>query len=79
EQQLALNIIRAQLHKRIYGKPFSQLLMVVSGEGGTGKSALLEEITRAYAEAGCISHLAKTAMSGVAATIIGGSTLHSWA
>jgi hypothetical protein len=79
EQLLVLNIIRVQLHKHINGKPFSQLLMIVCGKGGTGKSALLEEITKAYAKAGCLSHLAKMAMSGVAASIISRSTLHSLA
>jgi hypothetical protein len=79
EQKRALDIIRAQLHRRIHNQPFSQLLMVICGEGGTGKSALIDEITRTYASAGCSSRLAKTAMSGVAASIIGGSTLHSWA
>lgn len=79
EQKRALDIIRAQLHRRIHNQPFSQLLMVICGEGGTGKSALINEITRTYGSAGCSSRLAKTAMSGVAASIIGGSTLHSWA
>lgn len=79
EQKLALDIIQAQLHRHLHDEPVTPLLMVICGEGGTGKSALLEEVTQMYARAGCSSHLAKTAMSGVAASIIGGSTLHSWA
>ncbi|KIK74991.1 hypothetical protein PAXRUDRAFT_64207, partial [Paxillus rubicundulus Ve08.2h10] len=56
-----------------------QLLMIVVGPGGTGKSRLLNAITRVYAQEGTLSKLAKTATTGVAASNIGGRTVHSWA
>lgn len=56
-----------------------QLLMIVDGCGGTGKSALIEAITDTSKQLGIGSCLAKTATSGVAATRIGGTTVHSWA
>lgn len=56
-----------------------QLLMQIHGQGGTGKTRLLHAITEMFTARGCRDRLAKTALSGVAASQIGGSTLHSWA
>jgi hypothetical protein len=53
--------------------------MIVNGAGGTGKSTLIKAITETFAHHGEIDALAKCATSGVAATQIAGSTLHSWA
>jgi hypothetical protein len=53
--------------------------MQIHGQGGTGKTKLLHAITELFASRGCSHALAKTALSGVAASQIGGSTLHSWA
>ena len=53
--------------------------MMVHGEGGTGKSRLLKAISDTFAKYGASHLLAKTAMSGVAASIVNGSTLHGWA
>ena len=40
---------------------------------------LLNEISQLFADKGTSELLVKTATTGVAASIIGGSTLHSWA
>ena len=50
--------------------------MLVTGEGGSGKSTLLNAITSTFKTRGVSHLLAKTAMSGVAASLVGGSTLH---
>ncbi|KAF8256356.1 hypothetical protein EI94DRAFT_1437978, partial [Lactarius quietus] len=55
-----------------------QRLIIVHGQGGTGKSALLNAISKMFDDLGASCLLAKTAMSGVAASIVGGQTLHSW-
>ncbi|RDB20717.1 ATP-dependent DNA helicase RRM3 [Hypsizygus marmoreus] len=53
--------------------------MLIQGQGGTGKSLLINAITETFAELGISHLLAKTASSGVAASLIGGETLHAWA
>ena len=44
-----------------------------------GKSALLNVILKSFKNQNTSALLAKMAMSGVAASIVGGQTLHSWA
>jgi PIF1-like helicase len=53
--------------------------MLVLGHGGTGKSMLIGAITETFKAYQSEDKLAKCATSGVAAVIIGGQTLHSWA
>ena len=55
------------------------MLMIVIGPGGTGKLTLLNVITKSFEHNGVHHLLAKTAMSGVATTVIEGTTLHWWA
>ena len=79
EQHRAHDIVANQLHAHLNGIPTRQLLMIVVGSGGTGKSTMLNAITKTF-EAEGVSHLLfKTALSGVAASLIGGTTLHWWA
>lgn len=79
EQQRALNIFKNHVHQTLNAQAPAQLLMIVNGCGGTGKSALIQAMTDTIEEFGVPQWLAKTATSGVAATRIGGMTLHSWA
>jgi DNA repair ATPase RecN len=51
--------------------------MVVTGQGGTGKSVVIEAITEAFAFHGQSEALAKCATSGIAATHIAGSRLEA--
>jgi len=79
EQRMAHDIVINHLDAEMANRKPPQLLMNVFGHGGTGKSTLLNAITTSFARRD-VSHLfAKTAMSGVAASLIGGTTLHWWA
>jgi len=53
--------------------------MLILGQGGTGKSMLIGAITETFKFYGKEDILAKCATTGIAATDIGGQTLHSWA
>jgi energy-coupling factor transporter ATP-binding protein EcfA2 len=52
--------------------------MLILGPGGTGKSKLIKAITETFKHYGKDDILAKCATTGIAATDIGGRTLHSW-
>lgn len=79
KQQMVHNIIAEHLRAHLDGKNPVQRLLIVHGQGGTGKSTLLNAISRTFADMNASSLLAKTAMTGVAASVIGGQTLHNWA
>ncbi|RDB25791.1 ATP-dependent DNA helicase RRM3 [Hypsizygus marmoreus] len=79
DQMRAYMIVERQLIVRLRNENPKQLLMLVLGQGGTGKSLLIDAISQTFAELGISNKLAKTASSGVAASLIGGDTLHSWA
>lgn len=76
EQKRAHAIILNHVEAYIEGKQPKQTLMLLMGQGGTGKSTLLNAITTTFELLGVPDLLAKTALSGVAATLIGGTTLH---
>ena len=78
-QAMAFNIIIHHLDQHLRGNKPPQRLLIIHGQGGTGKSTLLNAISQAFHERGVSHLLAKTATSGVAATMIGGQTLHTWA
>jgi PIF1-like helicase len=79
EQRMAHDIVINHLDAEILEKKPPQLLMNIVGPGGTGKSTLINAIGDSFARRD-VSHLfAKTALSGVAASLIGGTTLHWWA
>lgn len=78
-QTMAFNIIINHLDQHLQGKKPPQRLLIVHGQGGTGKSTLLNAISQAFQERNVSHLLAKTATSGVAATMICGQTLHTWA
>ena len=79
KQLMAHDIITTHLRSHLKGLCPPQRLVIVHGQGGTGKTALLNAIAHTFEKLGASSLLAKTAMSGVAASIVGGVTLHSWA
>ena len=78
-QVMAHTIVTSHLKSYLSQQNPPQRLMIVHGQGGTGKMALLNAISQTFDDLGASALLAKTAMSGVAASIIGGQTLHSWA
>ncbi|KAF8137246.1 hypothetical protein EV363DRAFT_1138415, partial [Boletus edulis] len=53
-----------------------QLLMIIPGEGGVGKSKTIQTITENFNRLGASHLLAKSAYTGIAASIIDGKTLH---
>jgi hypothetical protein len=76
EQQMAYSIIANHLAAHMAGRQPRQLLMMVIGQDGTGKSTLSNTITASFKHLDASHLLAKTALSGVAASLIGGITLH---
>lgn len=54
-----------------------QLVMYIGGAGGTGKTRVIDAITQVFERMGCAERLRKAAPTGVAARLIGGSTIHS--
>ena len=78
-QRMAHDIVVEHLDQYLTSQNPSPRLLIVHGPGGTGKSALLNAIAQLFADRGASALLARTATTGVAASIIGGSTLHTWA
>ncbi|KAF5325769.1 hypothetical protein D9611_000667 [Ephemerocybe angulata] len=74
EQHRAFRIISD--HITMGGK---QLLIYVGGSGGTGKSHVIKAIVALFTRLGRRSELLLGAPTGIAAVLIGGSTLHSLA
>ncbi|KIL55391.1 hypothetical protein M378DRAFT_49048, partial [Amanita muscaria Koide BX008] len=77
EQRRAFNIVNDHLNARNLTADTAQLLMQLVGEGGTGKSRVIQTITHAFEVAGQAARLRKGAFTGIAASLIGGQTLHS--
>jgi hypothetical protein len=76
EKRMAHGIIANHLAAHMDGQQPRQLLMMVIGQGGTGKSTLLNAITTSFERLDASHLLAKTALSGVVASLISGTTLH---
>lgn len=76
EQRRAFDIVNYHLQQTLAGKRPPQLLLHVPGQGGTGKSKLIQTITEQYQKMGVGNQLVKAAYTGIAASLIGGSTLH---
>ena len=79
KQRCAHDIIISHMNANRASRSPKQMLMIVIRPGGTGKLTLLNAITKSFEHNGVHHLLAKTAMSGMAAMVIGGTTLHWWA
>ena len=77
-QRMAFDIVIRHLQAHLRNEQPPQRLMIVYGPGGTGKTAMSNAISKAFADLGASHLLAKTTYSGVAASLIGGQTLHTW-
>jgi hypothetical protein len=75
EQKRAFHIITEHASQPIDSAP--QLLMGIFGEGGTGKSRLIDALRAWFSIVGRGAEIRVTAMTGSAASHIRGSTLHS--
>ena len=78
-QSIVRDIVSSHLRHHLAGENPPQRLMIVHGQGGTGKSAMLNAIAQTFTDLHVSHLLAKTAMSGVAASIVRGQTIHTWA
>ncbi|KAG9080105.1 hypothetical protein FRC06_007079 [Ceratobasidium sp. 370] len=79
EQLLAYDIFKDHLDQSTCGQNPPQLLMNIQGEGGTGKSLVISKITELLEARQQRSILKKAAYTGIAASHIGGQTLHKLA
>ena len=73
---MAHDIVASHLRAYVDGQHPPQRLLVVHGQGGTGKTALLCAVADMFDKMGASSLLAKTAMSSVAASMVCGQMLH---
>ena len=74
--RLTYNIIDRHIAHTLSGDNPKQLLMLVHGPGGTGKSKITDFITQTVATCGDGKWLKKGAFTGIAASLIGGRTIH---
>lgn len=77
EQCRAYDIVTWHLNAVLEGKEPPQLLMQIQGEGGTGKSKVIQTITDFFAQKRSSAILVKAAYTGIAASLINGKTTHS--
>lgn len=76
DQERAFNIIGNHLKANLAGKKPDQLLMILIGHGGVGKSTLINAVTDLFDRLKARELLAKTGTTGIAASHIGGTMLH---
>lgn len=77
DQLRAFEIVKRHLTQKLLGRQPDQLLMQILGEGGTGKSMAIRCITELFTHRNSQRMLVKGAYTGIAASLIDGSTLHS--
>ena len=76
DQSRALDLITRHLQETLHGSLPTPLLMQIQGEGGTGKSKLIQTVTRLFEDLAVAHWLVKCAYTGIAASIISGETAH---
>lgn len=76
DQRHAYNILDWHLNETINGNPPPQLLMFIPGEGGVGKSKVIQTMTQNFQRRGLDDWWVKGAYTGIAALLIDGKTLH---
>ncbi len=76
-QRMAHNIIENHLMVQIQLRTPEQLLLLVLGTGGTGKTVLINAVAETYTYHAVRANLGLIVSSGVAATLVGGSMTHS--
>ncbi|THG93310.1 hypothetical protein EW026_g7890 [Hermanssonia centrifuga] len=77
EQFRAFDIMRWHLNETLAGNDPPPLRMIIYGEGGTGKSKVIQTITEEFIRRGAQHTLVKAAYTGVAALLIDGKTTHT--
>ena len=76
EQFRAFDIIRRHLHLTLQGTPPPPLRMITYGEGGTGKSQVIQTVTETFTAHNVPHLLLKSAYTGIAASLVNGKTTH---
>ncbi|KAL1709673.1 hypothetical protein EV121DRAFT_194311, partial [Schizophyllum commune] len=76
DQRRAYDIVRWHLEETLAGAPPKPLRMLLYGEGGTGKSRVIQTVTALFRAKGLPHYLLKSSYTGVAASLIDGKTLH---
>ena len=76
DQRRAYDIVDWHLKETIDGKRPPQLLMMIPGEGGVGKSKVIQIMTENFQKHGLREWWVKGAYTGIAASLIDGKTLH---
>jgi hypothetical protein len=76
DQRRAYDIVDWHLQDTIKGRKPPQLLMIIPGEGGVGKSKVIQTITENFRLSGVEHWCVKGAYTGIAASLIDGKTLH---
>ena len=76
DQRRAYDIITSHFMGVEMGVEMPQLLMHIAGEGGTGKSMVIQTITDFFTARGAQNTLVKGMYTGITASLIRGSTLH---
>ncbi|THH18968.1 hypothetical protein EW146_g2114 [Bondarzewia mesenterica] len=75
-QKRAYDIVSWHLTENLADRSPPPLRMILHGEGGTGKSKVIQTITEKFVNAGAKKLLAKGAYTGIAASLINGKTTH---
>ena len=76
DQRRAYDIVDWHLKETIDGKRPPQLLMMIPGEGGVGKSKVIQIMMENFQKDGLREWWVKGAYTGIAASLIDGKTLH---
>ncbi|PSS37626.1 hypothetical protein PHLCEN_2v553 [Hermanssonia centrifuga] len=77
DQYRAFDIITWHLEQSLAGAEPPPLRMILYGEGGTGKSKVIQTVTEVFNARGAAHMLVKAAYTGVAASLINGKTTHN--
>ncbi|KAJ8589090.1 hypothetical protein M405DRAFT_792072, partial [Rhizopogon salebrosus TDB-379] len=77
DQRRAYDIIAWHLSQLLAGENPSPLRMRIEGEGGTGKSRVIQTVTELFRWNAITHILRKAAYTGIAASLIEGQTIHS--
>ncbi|KAJ7246449.1 hypothetical protein C8J57DRAFT_945489, partial [Mycena rebaudengoi] len=76
DQLRAYQIIVWHLDETLAGKEPPPLRMLLHGEGGTGKSKVIQTVTQAFVDRAVFHWLLKAAYTGVSGSLINGKTIH---
>ncbi|TFY81855.1 hypothetical protein EWM64_g2158 [Hericium alpestre] len=77
DQRRAYEFVTWHLEQHLAGMPVPPLRLLIHGEGGTGKSKVIQTITEYFATRRVSHKLIKAAYTGVAASLIDGKTTHT--